>query len=280
MRIGSILVALMLSLMAGCGPPNPNPNDNGSDGLKNGLIEYPPDKDGYVTSAFQGVDTYSATAMSYICIVIAVKTGHDSSALINMRKMDKANGINIGGEASGLLLRDANNWWSINRNKIDIDRFFNDFCETAIDNVRQLYGDNSSDISSVNSSNQLPAAGVGSKEPISPASRVDGQLPGVLVPTKVGQCARTSIRALSYRFDGDPESGSAITYENGIFGVGYDLLPAIESSKIGDPIKLCLTWVPEECPAGDERGKVYSAVNLRTAGRWELPDSPHACGGA
>jgi len=38
--------------------------------------------------------------------------------------------------------------------------------------------------------------------------------------------------------------------------------------------------VPSDCPKGDDRGKVYSAVNKRTGQGWSLPDAEHMCGGA
>ena len=54
----------------------------------------------------------------------------------------------------------------------------------------------------------------------------------------------------------------------------------IHRARVGDKITLCLTSLPPECPPGDDRGKVYSAVDLRTKGKWELPDAEHMCGGA
>jgi hypothetical protein len=33
-------------------------------------------------------------------------------------------------------------------------------------------------------------------------------------------------------------------------------------------------------PPGDDRGKTYSALDLRTKGKWELPDAEHMSGGA
>src|SRR3569623_1883020 len=60
------------------------------------------------------------------------------------------------------------------------------------------------------------------------------------VPTKVGQCVQTTIKEKFSRLAG----------------------------------------LPEDCPPGDDRGKTYSAVDLRTSGKWELPDAEHMCGGA
>ena len=78
----------------------------------------------------------------------------------------------------------------------------------------------------------------------------------------------------------DPGTGSAISYENGVVQVSYDASPEIHRSQIGDAVEFCLVSVPQNCPPGDDRGKIYRATNLRTGERWEAPDSQHSCGGA
>jgi hypothetical protein len=79
---------------------------------------------------------------------------------------------------------------------------------------------------------------------------------------------------------GVPGSGSAVTFANDIYQVSYNTLEAIEESSISDVIKLCLIELPENCPPGDNRGKVYGAMDLKTDFIWFLADSEHACGGA
>lgn len=96
----------------------------------------------------------------------------------------------------------------------------------------------------------------------------------------IGDCANTSIKLLGTRLEGVAASGSAVTYRNGVYGVSYDVIPELARSRIGDPIKLCLAGVPQNCPPGDDRGRSYAATNMRTGGKWELPDSEHSCGGA
>jgi hypothetical protein len=100
------------------------------------------------------------------------------------------------------------------------------------------------------------------------------------IPTRVGMCVDTAIAGLGSRLEGAPDSGSSVSYANNIYGVSYDIVAAIRNSRVGDPIKLCLVSLPEDCPKGDDRGKTYSAVNLRTGQGWALPDSEHMCGGA
>jgi hypothetical protein len=99
------------------------------------------------------------------------------------------------------------------------------------------------------------------------------------LPTEIGACSETTIEDIGYRL-GDPDSGSAISYANGGGQVSYDTIPEIHRSRVGDPVRLCLVSIPEDCPPGDDRGKVYSATNLRTGDSWEAPDSQHSCGGA
>ena len=94
-----------------------------------------------------------------------------------------------------------------------------------------------------------------------------------------GQCVETHISEIGFRL-GTPESGTFISYANDIYGVSYDSIRGIRRSRVGDPVWLCLTSIPRGCPKGDNRGKIYSAQNLRTGARWELPDSQHMCGGA
>lgn len=100
------------------------------------------------------------------------------------------------------------------------------------------------------------------------------------VPTKPGRCVATSIKEITSRLEGAPDSGSAIIYANGIYGVSYDMIPEITKSKVGDKVELCLVSLPEDCPKGDDRGKIYAAFNFRNQSYWELPDAEHMCGGA
>ena len=88
------------------------------------------------------------------------------------------------------------------------------------------------------------------------------------------------IKNIGHRLEGAPDSGSAVQYVNGGVQISYDTIPAIHRSRIGDKVRLCLVRIPQNCPPGDDRGKVYKATNLRTGESWEAPDSQHSCGGA
>lgn len=98
-------------------------------------------------------------------------------------------------------------------------------------------------------------------------------------PDRIGACVATRIARMGFRL-GTPESGPAIVLANGIPQVSYDEVPAIASSRVGDPVVTCLVTLPEGCPPGDMRGKRYRTTNRRTGAAWVLPDSEHACGGA
>jgi hypothetical protein len=100
------------------------------------------------------------------------------------------------------------------------------------------------------------------------------------LPTHVGACAKTRIKSIETRLEGVPDSGSAVTFNNGGYQVSYDTVPAIKHSKAGDPVRMCLVSIPRHCPKGDDRGRVYRTTNLRTHKSWKLPDSEHMCGGA
>lgn len=106
------------------------------------------------------------------------------------------------------------------------------------------------------------------------------------LPTRVGQCADTTVKSVETRLvDGANNapiagSGSAISFANGGYQVSYDQMPAVDSSRQGDPVRICLASVPQDCPPGDNRGRAYKTTNLRTHRSWTLSDSEHSCGGA
>jgi hypothetical protein len=102
----------------------------------------------------------------------------------------------------------------------------------------------------------------------------------------VGQCANTRIKQITTRLEDGfthvplPGSGSAVSFTNGGYQVSYDTIAAIERSRVGDPVRMCLIQVPSDCPPGDDRGREYRTTNLRTHRSWTLRDAEHMCGGA
>jgi uncharacterized protein len=136
---------------------------------------------------------------------------------------------------------------------------------------------------------------LGSKVPVTPwvgdyrvaLFKSQGKRPAPGIPTHVAQCTFTKIAAITTRFGDElkppasmDSSGSAVGYANGGRQVSYEYVAPLAESRIGDEVLFCLVSIPKDCPPGDDRGRVYSATNLRTKGSWLLPDAQHMCGGA
>ena len=104
------------------------------------------------------------------------------------------------------------------------------------------------------------------------------------LPTKVGQCVKTTIERIGSRFGDDinanPDDGSAVAFANGGVQISYDKEPGLLHARAGDRVLMCLVELPQDCPPGDNRGKIYTTTDLRTHESWTLPDSQHSCGGA
>jgi hypothetical protein len=105
-------------------------------------------------------------------------------------------------------------------------------------------------------------------------------------PTQVGKCADTFIQRISTRLGGSLTEtqieglGSSVKLTNGIYLVSYDNIKQLRVARPQDKVKVCLIEIPENCPPGDNRGRVYGLLNYRTNGYIEMPDSQHRCGGA
>ena len=106
------------------------------------------------------------------------------------------------------------------------------------------------------------------------------------LPIREGTCAQTRIAALEQRLRVGPNgpfipgSGSAIRFTNGGYQVAYAEIEAVQNSRVGDAVFMCLIRIPRGCPAGDPRGRIYTTTNLRTLESWTMPDSEHQCGEA
>ena len=117
------------------------------------------------------------------------------------------------------------------------------------------------------------------------ALSISGAVCGEL-PTRPGTCVWTNIERLEHRLgEGKngpflPDSGSAVESTNGGDQVSYEELDAVHHSRVGDRVLMCLVSIPQHCPKGDNRGRVYTTTNLRTEESWTMADSEHRCGGA
>ena len=83
------------------------------------------------------------------------------------------------------------------------------------------------------------------------------------LPMRVGQCSTTRVKWVGTRLDNTPGSGSAIQFMNGGYQVSYDQVAAVDRSRPGDPVRMCLISIPKDCPPGDDRGRFYKTTNLR-----------------
>jgi hypothetical protein len=89
------------------------------------------------------------------------------------------------------------------------------------------------------------------------------------------------VAGITADFLGAPGGGSVIHYENGGQQLSFDKSPEIESSQVGDPVRVCLLRRAANCPPDDERGRTYRGTNLRTGMSWIAPDTLlHDCSGA
>jgi hypothetical protein len=117
-------------------------------------------------------------------------------------------------------------------------------------------------------------------------AEVQSRAPARPPAMRVGTCVRTTIARVSQRLEDGvthrviPDSGSSVEFANGLYQVSYDQVPAVNQSRRGDPVFVCLMKLPVHCPPGDVRGKLYTTTNLRTDDSWTLPDAEHGCGGA
>lgn len=105
------------------------------------------------------------------------------------------------------------------------------------------------------------------------------------VPTQIGDCGSTTITDLRTRFGeplegADDDLGSWVSFADGVEQFSYDREAGMVQSEVGDDVLLCLTQKPRDCPAGDDRGSTYLALNQTRQLYWSLPGSLHMCGGA
>ncbi|MCF6367717.1 hypothetical protein [Rhizobium halophilum] len=106
------------------------------------------------------------------------------------------------------------------------------------------------------------------------------------LPQVQGECVITTITDIHPRLGNHPgddptfRSGTVVEFGNGGRQVSYERVETILASRPGDEVKMCLSFIPGECPTGDVRGREYRVLNMRTGESWDLPDSAHYCGGA
>ncbi|MGA9088743.1 MAG: hypothetical protein WB420_06535 [Bradyrhizobium sp.] len=111
--------------------------------------------------------------------------------------------------------------------------------------------------------------------------------PSSILPSKIGECADTTITMITDRFGADltpskkgSDKGTFVRFSNSGFQVSLVKERSIVRSQVFDKVNMCLVEIPKGCPAGDNRGRVYKTTNLRTGESWSLPNDVKSCGGA
>jgi hypothetical protein len=111
--------------------------------------------------------------------------------------------------------------------------------------------------------------------------------PSSILPSKVGECADTTITSITDRFGADltpskkgSEKGSFVRFSNSGVQVSLVKESAIVRSQVFDKVNMCLVEIPRGCEPGDIRGRVYKTTNLRTKESWSLANDVKSCGGA
>ena len=99
----------------------------------------------------------------------------------------------------------------------------------------------------------------------------------------VGTCMATRIGRIGTRFHEGPPGrldGTTVLFANGIRLVDYGLVGPVARSRVGDPVRVCVHALPQDCPGYDLRGIDYRVRNLRSGERWVMGNSQHLCRGA
>ncbi len=105
----------------------------------------------------------------------------------------------------------------------------------------------------------------------------------------IGQCFKTRVKWVSgrigynYRHWDVAGLSDGIGYDDGHTNWDYGPIKAMQLTRKGDPVELCVYSFPKDCPIefpDDTRGIVYRVTNFRNHKHWISSDSLHQCGGA
>ena len=125
-------------------------------------------------------------------------------------------------------------------------------------------------------------------------------------PVRVNQCSNTFVKSVTSRFGAEEwqfgSEDSILEFTNGLgvylyrtlrstsgWGISHESRPislagARASFSPNDPVKVCLEYIPTNCPArsrlGDRRGEVYYVSNFRNSKSAYGHYGRNSCGGA
>ena len=111
-------------------------------------------------------------------------------------------------------------------------------------------------------------------------------LPVARLPATLGACAMTTIKAVEERLEDEahrpvPDRRSQVEQADGVMGVAYDQVPAVDKSRRGDRVLTCVADIPRHCPPGGRswsvvyddqpaHARILDAARCRTSMRWCL----------
>lgn len=99
----------------------------------------------------------------------------------------------------------------------------------------------------------------------------------------IGSCYDSEVRNVRFRLESsldgtlDRNSGSAIEFRDGLYLVGYDRVPEVHRSKIGDRVRICLVAEERDCQRGIDPTRTYRVENARTRGSFTMSNSTKSC---
>lgn len=99
----------------------------------------------------------------------------------------------------------------------------------------------------------------------------------------IGSCYDSEVRNVRFRLESsldgtlDRNSGSAIEFRDGLYLVGYESVPGVHRSKIGDRVHICLVARERDCEPGFEATRTYRVRNSRTQETFTMSNSTKAC---
>jgi hypothetical protein len=121
---------------------------------------------------------------------------------------------------------------------------------------------------------------LGLPRPIDPqeATTTQDALPNVHLmdltrrPQRVGDCAETRIEYIGKRLSGSGGTRNVICFVSGL-QLGYNSDPALDQSREGDLVRVCLVSIPAGCSEYNPGRASYRTTNLRTGRHWTLEDT-------
>lgn len=99
-----------------------------------------------------------------------------------------------------------------------------------------------------------------------------------------GTCVSTKISKIGHRLEGNDDfsrqSGSAVTFANGVFLVSYNESKVVRAANVGDSVLLCPVATQQGCRATSAPTRTVLMMHRKTSNFWKAYTSSHSCDGA